>query len=99
VKKILSTIRSVAWVVLIIGVFLLLTGQAIGPGLFIVIVIYFTLDTLSRWFVKSSKRELRIEQHQCPDCSHDLSQIGAGQSTCPNCGETIPATLRKWSSR
>lgn len=47
-------------------------------------------------FLKKSDVELLTDKGLCVNCGFDLTQIGPGQLTCPNCGETIPAKLRKW---
>jgi len=38
----------------------------------------------------------RTASGRCPYCEADLSKVGKGETYCPNCGEVIPAPLRKW---
>ncbi len=97
-KWVIAQLKSLIWLLVIVGVFLLIFGQWVGFVLLAIVVIYFTLDTTSRIFFPPSKREDDIHHGLCPDCGHDLTKIGAGQTTCPNCGEAVPATLRKWRS-
>ncbi len=86
----------------IIGGLLLLMGLAVNPivivGLIAAFLVCLLLDVISRVFFPVTDREDHIHDGCCPACRHDLSNIGIGQTSCPNCGETIPAPLRKWGS-
>lgn len=96
-KWLWNKLRVVAGVLVIVGVVLLIANPADFVALASALT-YFALDRFSRLFFPPTAEEQRIRQGQCPSCCHDLSKIIAGQTTCPNCGEAVPAPLRKWGS-
>ena len=85
---------------IVVGTVVILFAWLVIPSWVLAFVgIFVVLMILNLIFVKGTPRQERVRQGLCPQCEHDLTHIGVGQSTCPNCGEAIPAPLRKWGSR
>ena len=85
---------------IVVGAVVILIAWLVIPLWILVFVgIFVVLMILNLISEKNTPQQELVRQGLCPQCNHDLTHIGAGQSTCPNCGEAIPATLRKWGSR